>query len=107
MDSNSPVGSFTLKFGPDPTYARIYDGAWKNSLPYYVIHRITSKPNAHGVFSALLRYSLSVCSNLRIDTYRDNTIMQHLLLQHGFEYCGIIYIANGDDRWAYQLTVNE
>ena len=28
--------------------------------------------------------------------------MQHLLEKHGFSYCGIIYLANGDPRLAYQ-----
>ena len=28
--------------------------------------------------------------------------MQHNLLKHGFSYCGIIYLANGDERLAYQ-----
>ena len=40
--------------------------------------------------------------NLRVDTHRDNRVMQHLLLQHGFTYCGIIHLASGDERLAYQ-----
>ena len=36
------------------------------------------------------------------DTHRDNTIMQHLITKHGFTYCGIILLANGDERLAYQ-----
>ena len=28
--------------------------------------------------------------------------MQHNLLKHGFTYCGIIYLLNGDERLAYQ-----
>ena len=40
--------------------------------------------------------------NLRADTHRDNRIMQHILQKHGFRYCGIIYLLNGDERLAYQ-----
>ena len=29
-------------------------------------------------------------------------IMQHNIAKHGFTYCGIIYLANGDERLAYQ-----
>ena len=28
--------------------------------------------------------------------------MQHNIEKHGFTYCGIIYLANGDARLAYQ-----
>ena len=41
-------------------------------------------------------------ANIRIDTHRDNTIMQHNLQKHGFTYCGIIFLASGDERLAYQ-----
>ena len=41
-------------------------------------------------------------TNIRIDTHRDNRIMQHNIEKHGFTYCGIIYLANGDERLAYQ-----
>ena len=40
--------------------------------------------------------------NLRIDTHRDNIPMQKVLKRNGFEYCGIIYLENGDERLAYQ-----
>ena len=46
-------------------------------------------------------------SAIRIDTHRDNKIMQHNLLKYGFTYCGIIYLANGDERLAYQKHNNE
>jgi len=42
--------------------------------------------------------SFSHDSNIRIDTHRDNRIMQHVISKYGFTYCGIIYLANGDER---------
>ena len=40
---------------------------------------------------------------LRIDTHRDNTVMQDLLCKNGFVYCGVIHLAeNGEERLAYQ-----
>ena len=30
--------------------------------------------------------------------------MQHVIVRHGFAYCGIIYLSNGDERLAYQLV---
>ena len=104
LDGNGRVaGYFAMIPSPDPTYARIYDGAWlEDTLPYLVIHRIASLPDFHGVFSALVNYASAACRNIRIDTHRDNRIMQHNLLKHGFSYCGIIYLANGEERLAYQ-----
>ena len=58
-----------------------------------------------GVFSAALDYCFQVTNNIRIDTHRDNHIMQHNLLKHGFQYCGIIFLLNGDERLAYQKIV--
>ena len=50
---------------------------------------------------AVLNFCYRHCDNIRIDTHRDNTIMRHCLLKAGFAYCGIIYLANGDERLAF------
>jgi len=34
---------------------------------------------------------------------RKKNIMQHVIEKYGFTYCGIIYLASGDERLAYQL----
>lgn len=100
------VGSFVLRQGPDPSYGHIYEGKWlDDSMPYYVIHRVTSLPAAHGVFSAIISYCIQRSNNLRIDTHRDNHIMRHLAEKNGFTYCGIIHLsrARSAERLAYQL----
>lgn len=100
------VGSFVLRQGPDPSYGHIYEGKWlDDSMPYYVIHRVTSLPAAHGVFSAIVSYCIQHSDNLRIDTHRDNHIMRHLVEKYGFTYCGIIHLsrARGAERLAYQM----
>lgn len=104
MQGDTAVGSFVLKPGPDPTYNIIYDGQWIDNTPYYVIHRITSREDVHGIFGEILKYSFSISHNIRIDTHKENAIMRHLLEKNGFIYCGIIHIANGDERVAYQKT---
>lgn len=102
------VGYFAFLPSPEPTYARIYDGCWTDdSRPYHVIHRIASMPETRGVFGSIIDYCLARDGNLRIDTHRDNRIMQHLVLKHGFAYCGIIFLANGDERLAYQRATPE
>jgi hypothetical protein len=103
IEGKKTIGTFAFIPGPDPTYLKIYEGAWiETESPYYVIHRMASTPESHGVFSAAMDYCFSVTNNIRIDTHRDNHIMQHNLLKHGFLYCGIIYLLNGDKRLAYQ-----
>lgn len=102
-ESGRPGGYFAMIPSPEPTYAQIFGGSWlDDTLPYLVIHRIASLPDCHGVFAALTGFASGHCPNIRIDTHRDNRIMQHNLLKHGFSYCGIIYLANGDERLAYQ-----
>lgn len=102
------VAYFAMIAGPDPTYKQIYDGDWhRHTDDYYVIHRIAGTPEAHGVFGAVVDFCLQHTDYIRIDTHRDNTIMQHLLCKHGFTYCGVIYIANGDDRLAYDMTTDK
>ena len=97
------AGYFACIPGPDPTYSYIEGGAWvEDTLPYYVIHRIASLPQVHGIFKGIINYTARLTGNIRIDTHKDNRIMQHLLEKHGFSYCGIIYLANGDPRLAYQ-----
>jgi hypothetical protein len=102
-DDGKIVGYFAFLASPELTYTRIYEGKWlDNEQPYHVIHRIASFPDAHGIFSRIMDFCFSKEPNIRIDTHRDNTIMQHNIVKHGFTYCGIIYLVNGDERLAYQ-----
>ena len=97
------VGYFAFLPSPEPTYSKIYDGKWlDDTQPYHVVHRIASYPDIHGIFSDIMDYCFSRDANIRIDTHKDNRIMQHNIEKHGFTYCGIIYLANGDERLAYQ-----
>ena len=106
-DAGKVVAYFAFLPSPEPTYDVIEGGRWlDDTLPYHVIHRIASYPDTHGVFADVIAWSLARERNLRIDTHRDNRIMQHCLQKAGFRYCGIIYLVNGDERLAYQLVVN-
>lgn len=97
------VAYFACIPSPDPTYAVIEGGAWlDDQSPYYVVHRIAKLPEAHGVFRTMMSFLDGVTDNIRIDTHRDNLIMQHNLARHGFKYCGIIHITSGAERLAFQ-----
>lgn len=103
VDKNGDViASFAFIPGPEPTYAEIFEGNWLDDESYHVVHRLASTAASHGVFADVMDYCMAVAGNLRIDTHRDNVIMRHVIEQYGFTYCGIIYLANGDERLAYQ-----
>ena len=94
---------FAFVLGADPTYAVIEDGQWLNdTLPYGTIHRLASAGKHKGIASAVIEWCLEHCESLRADTHSDNKIMQHLLETNGFTRCGIIHVADGSPRIAYQ-----
>lgn len=101
-EQESVAGTFCFIQGPDPTYPRIDEGDWLDNDPYWVIHRIASDGSCRGIFEACINWCEKQTPNLRVDTHADNKIMQNLLEKHGFIRCGIIYVANGTPRIAYQ-----
>ena len=101
QDDPSIVAYFALFPSPEPTYDYI-EGAWLTDEPYGVIHRIASYPYVHGVFAAIIGFAAARHPHLRIDTHRDNHIMQHVIGAAGFTYCGVIWLPDGTERLAYE-----
>jgi hypothetical protein len=101
-ENNEICGVFTFMIGKDSTYAVIENGSWLNDEPYGVIHRVASNGRYNGIMDFVLNYCESQIDNIRIDTHRDNTIMQHILKNHHYTKCGIIYADDGTPRIAYQ-----
>lgn len=107
-EAGTSIATFAFIPGPDITYRKIEQGRWlDDAKPYYVIHRVASLPDRHGVMTELLGYCFAHTDNIRIDTHRDNLIMQHCLQKAGFSYCGIIHLLNGDERLAYQKVTKQ
>ena len=123
-DNEEAVGVFAFIPGVEPTYDRIYESefsdgapaprlaAWlDDTLPYATIHRLASTQDSSGVAQACFSWAMEQCRKfgldgqpytLRVDTHKDNHIMQHCIQKAGFTYCGIIYLADGSPRLAYQ-----
>lgn len=97
-------GAFMFAWGEDPTYAYIEDGAWLDSSPYAVIHRVASDGTASGLLGRCLEFCRAQYPHLRIDTHADNHVMQNLLSRAGFSRCGTIYVEDGSARIAYEWT---
>lgn len=104
IEADRVVATFVLRGGDDPTYDVIYQGSWKSDNPYATIHRIASSGEVKGIFTHAMKFALLHYSTIRIDTHRDNKVMQKAILKAGFVYCGIIHCWNGDERLAYQYN---
>lgn len=98
------VCTFFFWEGEEPTYQKIFDGAWLHSQPYGVVHRITTAPGTKGVASFCLDWCFARCGNIRIDTHQDNLPMQKLLTKNGYQRCGTVYMADGSSRIAFQKS---
>ena len=103
-DEEAIHGVFALFEGEDPTYKVIEDGQWINDEPYLTIHRLAGDGQAHGLFRCASDYCKKMASNIRIDTHAKNIVMQKQIDKNGFQRCGIIHVADGTPRIAYQWT---
>lgn len=96
-------GVFAFILGVDPTYGTIYGGSWRSDTPYGTIHRVAGDGSG-GIFAACVAWCLGRCGHLRVDTHRDNLPMQRAIQRAGFQRRGIIHIADGSPRIAYDLV---
>ena len=95
-------GVFVFFIGEDPTYQVIYEGHWLRDGESGVVHRIVSTGVVRGIGSFCMQYAYERSGNVKIDTHADNTVMQGMLEKNGFVRCGIIHLADGSPRIAYQ-----
>lgn len=114
VDDNGDMMATTMfTLGGESTYQTI-EGEWLTSDPvrYGVIHRLAVSADHRQ--KGLAKFILNQCEeilrketfdSLRIDTHRKNTGMQHLLTRSGYQYCGVIYLASGNERLAYEKVM--
>ncbi len=113
------IGTFALIADGEPTYDRIYEGAWltpdrpdDDSVAYLAIHRVAISVvrRGSGISTAIMDYAADTArrlgrTSLRIDTHRGNVVMRRMLEKHGFVHCGTIFLQNGDERVAYERVL--
>lgn len=107
LENDEIIGTFVYFQGPEPIYEIIKDGSWPNNDAYGTIHRVASNGKAKGVLLEIFDWATKHSPNIRMDTHKDNTIMNHLLVKHGFIRCGLIYLKNGNERIAYAKIPTE
>lgn len=95
-------GVFFFRIGVDPTYGKI-EGAWHSDSPYGTIHRIAGDGSG-GILQTAVAFGKQRIDHLRIDTHADNKVMQGAIQKAGFQRCGIIHIADGSPRIAYDMV---
>lgn len=96
------LGVFVFIIGEEPTYQAIEQGKWSAELEYGTIHRIASSGKVKGITKFCFDYCTEKIDYLRIDTHRDNKLMQRVIEKYGFRKCGVIQVRNGD-RIAFDL----
>ena len=92
-------GVFYFFIGEDPTYITT-DGGWRSKDAYGTIHRIAGDGSG-GILKTAVAFGKSRIPHLRIDTHKDNKVMQNALAKQGFQPRGIIYLPDGSPRIAY------
>ena len=110
-DDEDIVATTVLIKGEDPTYSTI-DGAWQTSGDYVTIHRsvVSEKYVGKGMGRRMMHriklYAAMVnVGSIRVDTHEDNKAMRALIEGSGFTYCGIITVADGTKRVAYEWSL--
>ena len=98
---------FMMMRESEPTYKIIENGGWLNDMPYITIHRVASSGRAKGIVRFITDHCKKLSDNIRIDTHEKNLTMRYALESCGFFRCGIIHVADGSPRIAYQWTAKK
>ena len=99
-EGRTVVAVFSFIIGPEPTYDRIRDGAWRYNEPYGTIHRLAVAATARGAAQACFSFCAGRHPYLRVDTHRDNLPTRRAVEKFGFIPCGIVAVRGGE-RIAY------
>lgn len=107
---NGLIGaSFVLTFEPEVTYDCIYSGQWLSEGQYGIIHRMAAADlfKGRGLGAEMIKMAEQIAlsrgiRSIKVDTHRDNNPMQNLLRNNKFQYCGVIYLDDGQERLAFE-----
>lgn len=101
-----------ISFDGEKDYDKIYDGKWISNSDFLVIHRVAvdNDYKGQGIAGKIITEAEKLCirrniKSIKIDTHRDNLSMQKLLKKNGFEYCGIIFLEDGIERFAFERLI--
>lgn len=111
-DDGSLCGVFAVIDDGEPTYDKIYDGAWLTDGEYLAVHRVAVSPQKlrRGVAGSAMRFVEQMAAergraSVRIDTHQGNIPMRGMLERNGYVHCGSIYLESGEHRVAYEKRI--
>ena len=112
VDEDRIVATMALVYGVDKTYNYIEGGEWMYEDDYSTVHRLAvdNEFKGRGYGEKMFDFARALSSEngikyMRIDTHQHNIPMQKLIKKSGYDYRGVIYLANGDKRSAYELKI--
>lgn len=111
LKDDSIVATVAVSFGGESTYNNIHEGQWITNDKYAVIHRIAvdNTYKGLGLSSEIIKKIEELClskdvHSIKVDTHKENLPMQKVFKKNNFEYCGIIYLLDGNERIAFEKT---
>ncbi len=112
LDGEDICATFAMRFNGEPTYKKIYCGAWLGDGDYIALHKIAiddlhrGKGVSREIVSFLGDYAReNGYTSIRVDTHEGNAPMRKMLEKNGFEYCGTIRLLDGQSRVAYEKII--
>ncbi len=112
VENDEICATFALMLHGEPTYKKIYCGAWISDGEYLALHRIAIDSNhrrrgiAEKIIAFLSEFGVeNGYSSVRVDTHEGNIPMRKMLEKNGFEYCGAIHLLDGQPRVAYEKLI--
>jgi len=109
LKNNEVVATVSISFDGENTYDIIYEGEWRSSRKYAVIHRLAIDNNNKGLglSSLIIKNIENICLNknihsIKVDTHRKNIPMQKVIEKNNFQYCGIIHKEDKSKRLAFE-----
>ncbi len=114
-DDDMPLATCAVILTGEPTYTVIENGQWLSvssddeNASYVAVHRVATDKTIRGkglasrmLAEAAILGKRAGKTALRIDTHKDNRPMQGMLARNGLIYCGVITLASGALRNAYE-----
>lgn len=109
-EKSALIGYVCIDFDGELTYNEI-QGEWKTNQKYAVVHRLALSKSARGkgfskeIFRLIKEFCIeNNVFSIRVDTDKNNEIMQNILRKESFEYCGVIYFQGGP-KLAYECEI--
>lgn len=106
------AGFFLVDCCHEPEYSTIV-GKWLSNDDYATLHRTAIKKEYRGIglskimFDKVLQYAKEKnLKSMRVDTHKDNNVMNGLAKKHGFTFCGVVTLPSGAKRNAYEKMIN-